>query len=152
MEMWNALQLVKSMKDKLLLAMLWHYLNSAQRMQKFLFNHMFYFVFINESNDYQSQISVENCKSKTGARNIYQISIKTWMGKHLFTTNFHVFEKTVVRSSRPEVFCKECVLRNFTKFTGKQVCQGLFFNKKNLINKIIKKEEALSHLFSCEFC
>ena len=64
------------MKDKLLLAMLWHYLNSAQRMQKFLFNHMFYFVFINESNDYQSQIPVENDKSKTGARNIHQISIK----------------------------------------------------------------------------
>ena len=27
-----------------------------------------------------------------------------------------------------------------------------FLIKKNLINKIIKKEEALSHLFSCEFC
>ena len=33
------------------------------------------------------------------------------------------------RSSRPEVFCKKAVLRNFTNFTGKQLCQSLFFNK-----------------------
>ena len=31
-------------------------------------------------------------------------------------------------SSRPEVFCKKGVLRNFTKFTGKHLCQRLFFN------------------------
>ena len=29
------------------------------------------------------------------------------------------------RSSRPEVFCKKCVLRNFRKFTGKHLCQSL---------------------------
>ena len=33
------------------------------------------------------------------------------------------------RSSRLEVFCKKGVLRNFTKFTGKHLCQSLFFNK-----------------------
>ena len=33
------------------------------------------------------------------------------------------------RSSRPDVFCKRGVLRNFTKFTGKHLCQSLFFNK-----------------------
>ena len=33
------------------------------------------------------------------------------------------------RSSRPEVLCKKGVLRNFTKFTGKHLCQSLFFNK-----------------------
>ena len=32
------------------------------------------------------------------------------------------------RSSRPEVFCKWGVVRNFTKFTGKHLCQS-FFNK-----------------------
>ena len=36
---------------------------------------------------------------------------------------------TTLRSSRPEVFCKEGVLRNFTKFTGKHLCQSLFFTK-----------------------
>ena len=28
-----------------------------------------------------------------------------------------------------EVFCKKGVLRNFAKFTGKHLCQSLFFNK-----------------------
>ena len=31
------------------------------------------------------------------------------------------------RSSRPEVFRKKGVLRNFAKFTGKHLCQRLFF-------------------------
>ena len=29
----------------------------------------------------------------------------------------------------PEVFCKKGVLKNFTKFIGKHLCQSLFFNK-----------------------
>ena len=33
------------------------------------------------------------------------------------------------RSSRPEVFCRKGVLKNFTTFTGKYLCQSLFFNK-----------------------
>ena len=33
------------------------------------------------------------------------------------------------RSSRPDVLCQKGVLRHFTKFTGKHLCQGLFFNK-----------------------
>ena len=31
------------------------------------------------------------------------------------------------RSSRPQVFCKKGVLRNFAKCTGKHLCQSLFF-------------------------
>ena len=34
------------------------------------------------------------------------------------------------KSSCPEVFCKKGVLKNFAKFTGKHLCQSLFFNKK----------------------
>ena len=37
--------------------------------------------------------------------------------------------ETPGRSSRPEVFCEKGVLRNFGKFTGKHLCQSLFFNK-----------------------
>ena len=33
------------------------------------------------------------------------------------------------RSSHQRCSLKKGVLRNFTKFTGKQLCQGLFFNK-----------------------
>ena len=33
------------------------------------------------------------------------------------------------RSSRPEMFYKNGVFRNFAKFTVKHLCQGLFFNK-----------------------
>ena len=56
-----------------------------------------------------------------------------------------------IRSSRPEVFCKKCVLKNFAKFTGKQLYQNLFFNKVALKKNFIKKE-ALAQVFSCEFC
>ena len=34
-----------------------------------------------------------------------------------------------VRSSHPEMFCKKGVLKNLAKFTGKQLCWSLFFNK-----------------------
>ena len=36
---------------------------------------------------------------------------------------------TIKRSSHPEVFCIKGVLRNFAKFTGKHLYQGLLFNK-----------------------
>ena len=49
------------------------------------------------------------------------------------------------RGSRPEVFCEKGVLRNFTKFTEKHLCQSLFFNK-------VEKKEILAQVFSCEFC
>ena len=46
------------------------------------------------------------------------------------------------RSSRPGVFCEKGVLRNFAKFTGKHLCQRLFFNKV----------AGRGLVFSCEFC
>ena len=33
------------------------------------------------------------------------------------------------RSSRPDVFFKKGVFKNFAKFTGKPLCQSLYFNK-----------------------
>ena len=48
------------------------------------------------------------------------------------------------RSSRPDVFCKKGVLRNFAKFTGKHLCQSLYFNKVAGLG--------LAQVFSCEFC
>ena len=46
-----------------------------------------------------------------------------------------------VRSSRQELFCKKGVLRNFANFTGKCLCQSLFF-----------KKETLTQAFSSGFC
>ena len=39
------------------------------------------------------------------------------------------FPEMLFRSSRPKVFCKKCIFRNFAKFTGKQNISGgcLFF-------------------------
>ena len=46
-----------------------------------------------------------------------------------------------VRSSRQQLFCKKSIFRNFTKFTGKRLCQSLFF-----------KKQTLAQVYSCEFC
>ena len=40
------------------------------------------------------------------------------------------------RSSRPEMFCKNSVPRNFAKFTGKHLCQSLLFN---IVATLLKK-------------
>ena len=48
----------------------------------------------------------------------------------LFVVYFHAATYAhQVRSSCLEVFCKNGVLKNFAKFTGKHLCQILFFNK-----------------------
>ena len=44
-----------------------------------------------------------------------------------------------LRSSRPEMLCKKGVLEIFAKFTGKQLCHSLFFNKK-IAYKFVNKE------------
>ena len=57
------------------------------------------------------------------------------------------------RSSRLEVFSKKEILRNFTKFTRKHLCQNVFFNKvveTEARNFILKR--TLTQVFSCEFC
>ena len=46
----------------------------------------------------------------------------------------------ILRSSRPEAFCKKGVLGNFAKFTGKHLYQRLF---------LLKLQAQVS---SCEFC
>ena len=56
-------------------------------------------------------------------------------------------------SSRPEVFCKKGVPRNFAKFTGKDLHQSLFYNEVEGIRPtVFTKKETLAQAFSCEFC
>ena len=54
------------------------------------------------------------------------------------------------RSSRPEMFCKSIVLKNFTKFTRKHLRQNLFLNKVTGLSRSINKE-TLAQAFSREF-
>ena len=49
------------------------------------------------------------------------------------------------RSSRPEVFCKKGILRNFAKFTRKHLCQRLSFNK--VAGPAIFLKKRLGHRF-----
>ena len=42
------------------------------------------------------------------------------------------------KNQPPEVFCKKGVLRNFAKFTGKHLCQSLFFQWS--CKKLLKKK------------
>ena len=71
-----------------------------------------------------------------------------WLNHSPFLTKIL---RSIFRSSRPEVFCKKGVFKNFTKFTGKNLCQSFFFNKVNFSIKFIKKE-SLAQVFFCEFC
>ena len=51
------------------------------------------------------------------------------------------------------MFYEKSVLRNFTKFTGKHLCQSLFYDKAaGLTPATLFKKETLAQVFSCEFC
>ena len=49
------------------------------------------------------------------------------------------------RSSRPDVFCKKVALRNFAKFTGKHLCQSLFFDKVAGLRTVTSLKKRLWH-------
>ena len=55
-----------------------------------------------------------------------------------------------IRSSHRRCSLRKRVIRNFSKFTGKHLCQSFFFNKVQAFNFI--KKETLTQAFSCEFC
>ena len=61
--------------------------------------------------EYKLAISLNNLKRKT----------KKWKKENC--------QCWLCRSSRLELFCKTGVLKNFTKFTGKHLCQRRFLNK-----------------------
>ena len=45
-------------------------------------------------------------------------------------SHFNKFTGLQLRSSRPDVFCKKRVLKDFAKFTGKHLCQSLFLRRR----------------------
>ena len=50
-----------------------------------------------------------------------------------------------LENSFPEVFCRKGVLRNFAKFTGKHLCQSLFFNKVAGLRSVTLLKKRLWH-------
>ena len=103
--------------------------------------------------------AVKECNKRSlKIRNLTSYSSEKCLIENNFTHYASSFEflklnwcKKFYRSSRPQVFCSKDVLRNFAKFSGKDLCQNLFFNKVAGLCNFIKKE-TLAQLFSCEFC
>ena len=57
--------------------------------------------------------------------NIHHESVLLWFPKVCNS----ILRKQLVPKQPPEVFCKKSILRNFAKFTGKHLCESLYFNK-----------------------
>ena len=70
-----------------------------------------------------------NCNIKWG------IFIFIFILFHLPSLRISLYE-VILWNSSPEVFCKENVLKNFTKFTGKHLCQSLVLIKKSLFSRV----------------
>ena len=77
--------------------------------------------------------------------NLVGISSQFWQLRHSSELNLLCWVSGS-RSSCPDIFCKEGVLRNFANFTGKHLSQSLF------LNKIFLKKESLAQVFYSEFC
>ena len=74
------------------------------------------------------EYTVEGLGKKAG--NVLALPVKVKQNYKLYALlGYPMTEGNLIRSSRPEVFCKKGVLRNFAKFTRKHLCQNLFFNK-----------------------
>ena len=79
----------------------------------------------------------------------YLVSCSCYLSFPIFLYSFKIYR---VSSSHPHVFSKNDVLRNFGKFTGKHLCQSLFFflicrpQPDNFV-----KKETLALVFCCEF-
>ena len=56
------------------------------------------------------------------------------------------------QSPRGVLLCKKGVLGNFIKFTGKHLCQSLFFNKVAALSRQFYLKKTLAQVFLCEFC
>ena len=58
------------------------------------------------------------------------------------------FFQVAVRSSRPEVFCKKDVFKNFVKFAGTCFCCSLFFQHSQRLDEILRLSIAICSVFT----
>ena len=90
-----------------------------------------------------------------GLMQLYKKEIPSFFHRRLIWEELFSGYLLLWRSSLPEVFCEKGVVRKFTKFTEKHLCQRLFFNKvagqRPKAYDFIKKE-FLAQVFSREFC
>ena len=56
------------------------------------------------------------------------------------------------RNRHRRCFIRKAVLENLAKFTGKHLCQSLFFNNVAGFSLNLPKKETLAQLFSCKSC
>ena len=77
-----------------------------------------------------------------------ELHLSTFIAPTIFIIHFSKF-----RSSHLEVLCKKGVIINFVKFTGKHLCQRLFFNNvSGLRPATFLEKESLIQVFSHGFC
>ena len=53
----------------------------------------------------------------------------------------------IIRSSRPELFCKKVVLKNFAKFTEKHLCWSRFYSKVADVRPATLRKNKLRHRY-----
>ena len=96
------------------------------------------------SNIWQSDNS-EKFENVLDERSMLQISawVKTELQHACFPGDFTNFQK-----QPPQVFLEKVVLKDFKKFTGKRLCQGLFFNKVTGTRRFDKCETACKWNFA----
>ena len=74
------------------------------------------------------------------------------IAKHTLHPHIFYHENTITRSSHQRRSVKKGVLGNFTKLTGKHLCQSLFFNKvAGLRPATLLKERLWHRCFSANF-
>ena len=87
----------------------------------------------------------------------FELSINSSVATQVWIVFRDVMETSMMiifakyRSSHQRCSIKKCVLRNFTKFTGKHLRQSLFFNEVTGQACNYIKKETLAQVFSCEF-
>ena len=67
------------------------------------------------------------------------------------TCDCHIIFQRFFRSSQQRCSMEKGVLRNFSKFRGKHLCQSLFFNKVTDLGCNFIKKETLAQVFCCDF-
>ena len=89
----------------------------------------------------QPEFANWKCKAKLSAEAASGGVFKKAVRKNfaIFTGNtcVEVVRFKNIRSSHQRGSMKKCVLRNFTKFAGKHMCQSIFFNKR--LSTLLKK-------------